>query len=536
MFPDSRIAAEMAMKRTKCTNVVHTLGKYATEQLANKLQRSKYSIIIDETTDCSVNKSCAIMVKYLDPVDNVIKTEMLDIIDVFQSGQGSTGENLYNLIINCLTTHNIPVNNMIGFASDAASYIMGKNNSVTSRLRDAVPGISIFKCVAHSIHLCASEAAKTLPRSCEDLLRNVYSFFSHSAKRTSELKEFQVFCNIKPHKLLHACATRWLSLHEAVQRILEQWRPLKLYFQSISLEERLLAVDKINESLGDPSIFCYLNFLNYILPHLNRFNLIFQSKSPTLHLIHDNLHELYRLLITSFCQEHIVTRLSLNNIDPRNNTLHKPLSQIYLGSELHAIFQMPDYNDKIDMIADIRNRCRTFFIVLCQEILKRFPLDDNLWRLAAYLHPKRVTDPTTRTQMPSLRDLIDEVPRVDNYDRQAVDDQWRRIQWHQFPEAMKNPKCDINDFYKYVMEVVDDNGEAQFAVFGKFALQVLSLPLSNADAERLFSKVNLIKRKQRNRLRVESVKTLVALSECAAKQGGCKVFQPCETMISYLTK
>lgn len=82
-----------------------------------------------------------------------------------------------------------------------------------SRLRDTLPGITVFECICHSIHLCASEAAKTLPRNCEDLIRNVYTCFSHSAKRMHEFKEFQHFCETKPHKILHACQTRWLSLH-----------------------------------------------------------------------------------------------------------------------------------------------------------------------------------------------------------------------------------------------------------------------------------------------------------------------------------
>ena len=108
------------------------------------------------------------------------------------------------MLLNSPKAHDIPLNNMVGFAADGASNIMGRYNSISSRLRAAAPGITVFKCVAHSIHLCSSEAAKTLPRSCEDLLRNVYNFFDHSAKRTSELNEFQVFCEVKPHKLLHS--------------------------------------------------------------------------------------------------------------------------------------------------------------------------------------------------------------------------------------------------------------------------------------------------------------------------------------------
>lgn len=78
----------------------------------------------------------------------------------------------------------------------------------------------------------------------------------------------------------------------AVRRIQEQWQPLKLYFSSIVLEERLVAVDNIHGALNDPQIFLYLTFLDYILPNLNTLNLNFQLKGPTLHLLHTKLQDI----------------------------------------------------------------------------------------------------------------------------------------------------------------------------------------------------------------------------------------------------
>ena len=432
------------------------------------------------------------------------------------------------MLLNSLKAHDIPLNNLVGFAADGASNIMGKYNSVSSRLRAAAPGITVFKCVAHSIHLCSSEAAKTLPRVCEDLLRNVYNFFAHSAKRTSELKEFQVFCEVKPHKLLHVSATRWLSLHAAVARLIEQWNAIKLYFQGRGLEERLLSVDIINEQINDPSIYCYMHFLNYILSHITKFNLLFQRETPTIHLIHENISELYKFLLCTFSHEHFDGKRNLNEIDPANQSYHKPLNQIYLGSDLHEIFQRPEYHEQRTMIDDVRRRCQTS---RNQEIRKRFDLDNKLWKLAAYLHPKRVMSVTAHAEMPSLRDLVNCVPRLNCSDKQAIDNQWRTIQWHKFPLKFESD-CNVSNFYRYVLKIEDINGSFPYEIFGKFALEILSLPLSNADAERIFSKLNLIKRKTRCRLHTQTVRSLIALSDCSSMQGGCSVFEPNENMLA----
>lgn len=75
--------------------------------------------------------------------------------------------------------------------------------------------IFVLGCVCHSFHLCSSEAAKKLPSYLEDLVRGVYNYFAHSSKRGEELKEFEMFIELKPHKLLRPNQTRWLSLQVA---------------------------------------------------------------------------------------------------------------------------------------------------------------------------------------------------------------------------------------------------------------------------------------------------------------------------------
>ena len=202
--------------------------------------------------------------------------------------------------------------------------------------------------------------------------------------------------------------------------------------------------------MNDPLIYCYLSFLNYILSHISKFNKVFQRETPTIHLIHDSIVELYKFLLCTFSHKHFIATLSLHEIDPAIKSLHKPLNQLYLGSDLHEIYQKPEYHNQETMIQDIRRRCKTFLLVLCQEIRKRFKLDNNLWKLAAYLHPRRVMSSAARAKMPSLRDFITSVPRLDPVDKQTIDDQWRNIPWHTFPEEFTSPACNVTKFYEYV--------------------------------------------------------------------------------------
>ncbi|XP_064095595.1 uncharacterized protein LOC135207687 [Macrobrachium nipponense] len=176
MFPDSVIAQGLEMKRTKCTEIAKNLGTCMTNDLFEKLKSNLFSIIIDESTDVTASKFLTIIVKYFDFKNCTIKTRMLDLIDIYEGNAenvGSSGEVLFKKLIEILEAHQIPLSNFIGFAADGASNVMGAFDSLSSRLKETLPGITIFKCICHSINLCSSEAAKTLPRQCEDFIRNV---------------------------------------------------------------------------------------------------------------------------------------------------------------------------------------------------------------------------------------------------------------------------------------------------------------------------------------------------------------------------
>ena len=57
----------------------------------------------------------------------------------------------------------IPLTNMVGFNSDNANVMVGKNNSVLSRLKSDLPCLMDLGCMSHLINLCVGGAVKSLP-------------------------------------------------------------------------------------------------------------------------------------------------------------------------------------------------------------------------------------------------------------------------------------------------------------------------------------------------------------------------------------
>lgn len=209
IFPDSEVAKGLKCSRTKSTKM--TKDCLAQEQLSNIskiLQTQPFSLIIDETTDVSTQKSLVMIARYYDHLKDRCKDAFLGLLRV----KDCTAQALFNSICAELTKMKIPYNNLTGFAADNASVMMGNIGGVKALFKSILPNIFVMGCVCHSFHLCSSAAAKKLPRSLEDFIRSVYTYFAHSSKRQEALTEFQKFVNLKPHKMLHPSQTRWLSL------------------------------------------------------------------------------------------------------------------------------------------------------------------------------------------------------------------------------------------------------------------------------------------------------------------------------------
>lgn len=74
------------------------------------------------------------------------------------------------------------------------------------------------------------------------------------------------------------------------------------------------------------------------------------------------------------------------------------------------------------------------------------------------------------------------------------------------------------------MKVKDGAGDPQFNVLCDFMTSLLSLPHANVDVERIFSSVNLIKTKTRNKLHTSTVRALLKAKDGIKAQGGCVKF------------
>lgn len=444
-----------------------------------------------------------VVVRYYDIDSKIIVTRFWDLIQVYDVkdpdniDKGATAQNLFTKCIESFEKLDVDTTNIIGFASDGCSTMMGSHNSVSSKMKDMFPGIFIMKCICHSLHLCCSEACKTLPRRCEDLARNIFNFFCHSSKRQSQYVQFQQFLNIEVHKLLHPSQTRWLSLFAVVQRIIEQWDALNLYFTEKWLSEKLVSAENIHFQLNDPFTKAYFYFLEWILPKFTGMNQYFQSEHVVINTLNEKMELVYTDLLVCYMKRDYVTKTPLHLINPNDENQFLKTSTVYLGVKVLNQIKIPAIQQRKDLLKEFYNRCINFIKTSCLQIKKRYDFSNPILPLINMLTPSVVLSSNMREKYPSITCLSEQLHRIVNGDSniQKLDDQWRTIVLVRLPNEIQTEK-EPDKFWTLIKEL--ETG--QFLDLAEFALAVLSLPHSNASCERVFSKINCIKTKSRNRL------------------------------------
>lgn len=487
--PDSQIAQEIKCAATKSSGIIkHVLGEYNFLQLIDQLKNKNFSLLVDESTDRGPVKHLALVVRMLEK--EIVSDNFLTLIPITEA----SASHLYGEIKKFFSDHKIPMSNIIGFAADGANVMMGQNQSVAKFIKDDVPHIFIMKCSCHSFALCASYACKKLPESVETLVREIYKFFKYSTKKTAQLKEFQEFCEIKPHKMLQPSNTRWLSLIAVVKRVLEQWNALKLFFHGEIVEEpRNELANLIHEKLQN--VFCkmYLYFLDFILPFIVDLNKEMQSEKPKIYKLYATIERTYKLILELFIKRHVLDSREFYKIDVYDPHNLKDIEELDLGGNVTVYISQ--HNDiPISELKKFRLTCLAFYQELCIQISNRFRFENNPLKYLNYLVPANIKE----KKNPSLALLVSHFCAIAENEFNDLDREWKKLS--NTPEYELDFSKNFEDFWNDVATLTDNSDNLIFPLLVKFINYIRILPHSTATVERIFSAINLNKTLIRNSL------------------------------------
>ena len=132
----------------------------------------------------------------------------------------------------------------------------------------------------------------------------------------------------------------------------------------------------------------------------------------------------------------------------------------------------------------------------------------------------------SHTEFPSLGPLIQRFPNLVVGDVQQLDDEWRQMAFAEIPFSYD--EMAVDEFWGKVGAIANGTETLQFPMLSAFMKSLLFLPHSNADTERIFSQITLIKTKVRNKLSTQTVNALLITKDAILD---CTKFTPTNEMV-----
>ena len=152
MFPDSDIAKKFSSARTKTTAIVtNVLAPFLREKVVMSMKCRPFSLLFDEATDIGVVKSACMVIRIFDDEAGAVRSEFYNLIEL---GEKADAQTLFEAIESAFIQDGISFQNLLGFASDGANAMLGRHNSVKTRLLAKQPHLFVIHCICHVAALC----------------------------------------------------------------------------------------------------------------------------------------------------------------------------------------------------------------------------------------------------------------------------------------------------------------------------------------------------------------------------------------------
>ncbi|XP_015120356.1 uncharacterized protein LOC107043381 [Diachasma alloeum] len=164
---DQKVLKNLSCAKTKCQAIIcNVTGAKGKEKVIQLMRSEKFSLLIDESTDISSTKNLAVVTRIL--VDGVIRDLFVGLFEIAEANTN----NIYSILVGFFDENAIPYKqNMVGFAADGASVMMGRNHSVSVLLKKDIPSLFVMRCTCHSLALCACAACGKLPEQVDSTMK-----------------------------------------------------------------------------------------------------------------------------------------------------------------------------------------------------------------------------------------------------------------------------------------------------------------------------------------------------------------------------
>jgi hypothetical protein len=427
-----------------------------------------------------------------------------------------TARNIFLALSDSLEKNGLDFTKAVAFMSDTASVMKGVRSGVQKLIKNEMPHLYDVGCICHLADLGLKAGLETLPIDVDQLFVDVFYYFYNSSKRGQLFVDH--WCSLfndEPKTILKHSPTRWLSLLRCVHRFLAQLEGLVSFF--LSCNEQTDKVISIASRLQNPLLKPMLLFLGFLLPSMNRFSTQFQkSTENTTCELYDEVCRLVRLyaknLLTSEAILAAGNDLTTLNFDNENQVGDESLG---IGTDTWVcVAALEEERDPKPFFTAVRK----FYLASIKKMIKKFPFSDTILKDLGILQPDKAGSYSAGT----LQRLAKRFPQIGLSDSASLDkleeefndfilspNDLPLIDTYHVSKTVEKP-C-AGPFWCKLGKIKTLDGELRFSTLCQLAAGFLTIPCSNADAERGFSILRKVHTDPRSTL---SQSTIVSEIQC----------------------
>ena len=183
---DNAPAREQYTSPTIQKDILNAAGTLNRRSLADEVKGRLFTIIVDESKDSSGKEQMTLVIRWVDD-NGCVCEEFLDIVHV----KSTSAADLYDAVIEVLERHGLSLRLCRGQGYDGASNMSGEWNGLQKLIRDGYVHAMFFHCPAHRLQLVLVAAASSVVEVAlffKTLVTGI-NISSGSAKRKDQFME-----------------------------------------------------------------------------------------------------------------------------------------------------------------------------------------------------------------------------------------------------------------------------------------------------------------------------------------------------------
>ncbi|CAF2959711.1 unnamed protein product [Rotaria sp. Silwood2] len=219
------VANSLSCARTKSISIVLNVSSpYFTQQLLGNLKKSTFFPLLYDASNKGNTKVFPICVQFLSSTG--VKIGIVDLIDAVDEPTIEIFANARQLFMD----NGLDIYGLTALGVDNTNVNIGNNHSVYSLFKDELPNVLKGNCYSHILPNSVKYAHNELLIDGEKVLISLCYHYLRSAKRVDELKQYYGFYEQDFKVILKHTKLRWLSLYLSIERLVEVFALVKIYF------------------------------------------------------------------------------------------------------------------------------------------------------------------------------------------------------------------------------------------------------------------------------------------------------------------